>query len=183
MYVCLRAPSRPAFVYTYAVVYVSNAGVCYECNRDETCVRVGADCFAPDVRVSVQRRGCIWRRRDIEAASGGGGGRRTGKRDAFLHNRKHAVAHTRANESGISGEETVRARASEPTRYPPINTSRLNARLRFSTSRCRGDFLSLSCRRSHGMTRNLINSDIFWKRPFRIFEQSRSLLERYIIHS
>ena len=80
-------PSRPpsnTFVYVRGslspkpprVLYVHGMQVCvYVCvcvcvcvlraRQNEACVRVGVDCFARDVRVRVQRHGCIWRRRDI----------------------------------------------------------------------------------------------------------------------
>lgn len=54
----------------------------------------------------------------IWEATGAAMGRRTEKRDAFLHNRKHAVAHTRARERGRDfrrRDDGARPRASERT--------------------------------------------------------------------
>lgn len=59
-------PSRPHRIRSYmhvlalriCVPYMS-ASVRYERDRDEACVRAGVDCFAHDVRVRVQRHGCI----------------------------------------------------------------------------------------------------------------------------
>lgn len=62
-FVCVPLVSEPQA--TSRCVRARNARVCYERDRNEACVRVRVDCFARDVRVRVQRHGCIWRRRDI----------------------------------------------------------------------------------------------------------------------
>lgn len=63
-------------------------------------------------------------------------GRRTEKRDAFLHNRKHDVAYTRAR---MGFQKTRRARD-----ILQLISSHLNARLRFCLSWRRRIFLSVS---------------------------------------
>jgi len=114
----------------------------------------------------------------------GGGRRRTpdGKKGR-VSTQQEARCNTYARETRVGFQEKRRCARERASQRGILQLIRLALTLGFVSPRrdVVEIFLSLSCRRLHGVTRNLINSDIFLKRPFQIFQQSLTSLQKMYI--